>query len=113
MKEYYRPLPNSLKIGDSIIEGNGLFAKEDILKGTCLGLSHIYNVNFLNDYIRTPLGGFINYSDNPNCDNSNFGSDSQLELDDTRLNMYLWTSKNIKKGEELTLKYKLYNPTEL
>ena len=76
MKEYYRPLPNSLNI-------------------------------------RTPLGGFINYSDNPNCDNSNFGSDSQLELDDTRLNMYLWTSKNIKKGEELTLKYKLYNPTEL
>mgnify|MGYP003750731011 CR=1 FL=1 len=57
-------------------------------------------------FIRTPLGGFINYSDNPNCDNSNFGSDSQLELDDTRLNMYLWTSKNIKKGEELTLKYK-------
>ena len=36
---------------------------------------------------------------------------SPVTNDDSN-NLYLWSLKSIKRGEELTLKYKLYNPTE-
>ena len=61
----YKPLPKNLTIQKSAIEGLGLFATADIPKKTSLGLSHI-KVN--GEYIRTPLGGFYNHSDNPNCE---------------------------------------------
>ena len=60
----YKPLLDSLTIKSSGIDGLGLFAKEFIVRGTNLGMSHIK----LGDKIyRTPLGGFINHSNNPNC----------------------------------------------
>ena len=108
-KKYYRPLPDCLKIGDSEIEGNGLFAKENISKGTCLGLSHVFNLGFIDGYIRTPLGGFINYSDEPNCETSDI-REGQVYFDENK-NLYIWTIRDLKKGDELTLKYILYNPT--
>ena len=49
------------------------------------------------EIIRTPLGGFINHSENPNCRKWLEGS-----------KYYMKTIKPIKKGEELFLKYTFY-----
>ena len=70
MEEYYRPLPKSLTIKSSGIEGLGLFALEPIKKETNLGISHRSEMDddFDEEYIRTPLGGFINHSEKPNCE---------------------------------------------
>ena len=94
----YRPLPPELTISKSSIEGLGLFAKVDIDKDHVLGISHVKNSKFENNYIRTPLGGFINHSDQPNC--------KYLEKGDF---LVLKTIKEIKEGTELTTKYFLYS----
>ena len=60
----YRPLPNSVTIQESKIDGLGLFAKEHIGPNTRLGRTHI---EWEGNLIRTPLGGFINHSQNPNA----------------------------------------------
>jgi SET domain-containing protein len=98
--KFYRPLPDCLTIENSTIEGLGLFAKCDIKMETNLGISHVFHVDYEDNYIRTPLGGFINYSEKPNCD-------ILYKIGD----LYLITKRDIKKGEELTLKYILYDPT--
>ena len=90
----YRPLPKSLTIKASGIEGLGLFATQDIKAGTQLGVTHII---ISGDIIRLPLGGFINHTDNPNCIRINVANKS-----------YLHTLKDIKQDEELTLKYVMY-----
>ena len=108
--KYYRPLPNNLTIKKSNIEGLGLFATEEIKAGVCLGLSHVFNENFQDGYIRLPLGGFINYSENPNTETDTI-FEGQVFHDDSN-DLYLWTIKNIKAGDELTLKYILYDPTK-
>jgi len=96
MKQY-RPLPNSLTIKQSEIEGLGLFAKEFISAGTNLGISHVASDRFDNGWIRTPLGGFVNHSDEPTCR-------TILKKEE----VYLETLKDIQSGEELTLKYTWY-----
>jgi SET domain-containing protein len=98
MKEHYRPLPDTLTIKDSKIEGLGLHATSVIKKGTYLGVSHVFSPEEVNGYIRTPLGGFINHSDDPNC----------KTVEDYGV-MSLITIKGISPGEELTLKYHLYS----
>ena len=90
----YKPLPKNLTIKISEIEGFGIFAINDIKKQTNLGLSHLI---LDEEIIRTPLGGFINHSDNPNC--------QKVETDNK---FYLHTITDIKNGEELTLKYTFY-----
>ena len=90
----YRPLPKSLTIKASGIEGLGLFATQDIKAGTQLGVSHLI---ISDEIIRLPLGGFINHTDNPNCIRINVANKS-----------YLHTLKDIKQDEELTLKYVMY-----
>jgi SET domain-containing protein len=90
----YRPLPESLTIKSSGIEGLGLFATQDIKAGTQLGVTHII---ISDDIIRLPLGGFINHTDNPNCVRIDVANKS-----------YLHTLKDIKQDEELTLKYVMY-----
>ena len=97
MKNTYRPLPASLTIKQSEIEGLGLFATQDILSHMVLGVSH-YKIG--RGYIRTPLGGFINHSDTPNC-----------EKWEENQRYYMKTIKPIKKGEELFLKYTFYSVT--
>ena len=92
----YRPLPDSLTIKQSSIEGLGLFATRTIAKNIDLGMIHFSYGELL---IRTPLGVFINHSEKPNC--------KKLDLEDE---WHLKTTKEIKAGEELTLKYTLYNP---
>ena len=90
----YQPLPEELYIRRSTIEGMGLFAKQDIDGNVDLGMTHII---VKGEIIRTPLGGFINHSEKPNI--------QKIEVDGK---YYVQTLKDIKKGEELTLKYTLY-----
>ena len=95
----YKPLPKNLRLGFSDIHDIGLFAKEGIAQGTNLGTTHI---KVKDEIIRTPLGGFINHSDENNC--------IKTELRDERYTKKwnLITLRNIKEGEELTLKYTFY-----
>ena len=95
----YKPLPKSLMIKGSDIEGQGLFATEPIAAETALGITHVKAKNAENQYWRTPLGGFINHSDIPNC------IKKENRFTD---NLYLETIKDIDGGEELTVRYTLY-----
>ena len=61
----YRPLPDGLTIKNSPIEGLGLFATKDIKANSFIGVTHIRDEQFENKYIRTPLGGFYNHSNDP------------------------------------------------
>ena len=51
----YRPLPDSVTIGGSVIEGLGLFSTQIIVAGTNLGLTHKKDSEALHGYLRTPL----------------------------------------------------------
>ena len=95
----YRPLPPYLTIGKSEIEGNGLFATDNIDAKFTIGVTHVRDDRFEDGYIRTPLGGFFNHSETPNC-----------EVFHTDEFIYLKTITEIKVGEELTATYTLYNP---
>ena len=99
-KEPYNPLPEYLAIGPSQIHGAGILAIEDIPGEVVIGISHVYDPNFQHDYIRTPLGGFINHSDKPNCELIEDENDDYKKLK---------TLRKIEQGEELTLKYNLYD----
>ena len=92
----FRPLPKTLTIRKSDIDGLGLFAKEDIPAKTELGVSHVYVWSM---WIRTPLGGYINHSMNPNCIRIPEGN-----------RWYLQAIADISIGEEITLMYKGYKP---
>jgi len=93
----YKPLPDCLTVSTSMIEGLGLFATKDILAGKVLGISHVKDDRFENNYIRTPLGGFYNHSSDPNCTH-------QIDEEFIRL----VSTKKINKGDELTATYYLY-----
>ena len=94
----YRPLPKELTIKKSYIEGLGLFATEFLPSNTKLGISHIKDKRFEDNYIRTPLGGFVNHSDVPNC---------EFYIEDDYI--MLRTIRHINMGRELTAEYWLYN----
>ena len=133
----YRPLPKELTIKTSSIEGLGLFATEDIKKNSFIGVTHIRDEQFENKYIRTPVGGFYNHSNEPNVirmvsdvlPRLKFGDavdpkknireekDKKESLDDIFYHlqeksdakyMFLITIKDIKAGDELTANYNLY-----
>ena len=129
----YRPLPKELTIKSSPIEGLGLYAQEDIKKNTFIGVTHIRDEQFENKYIRTPLGGFYNHSNEPNVRRviSDFlpklkcGDliDESLDVEkipDGKANrenlypnvvgkyMFIVSIKDIKPGDELTANYNLY-----
>jgi SET domain-containing protein len=61
--------------------------------------------------IRTPLGGFINHANDPNCVKVELlmtnQDDPTMKFDYKKWNLV--TIKDIEKGEELTLKYTFYN----
>ena len=92
----YKPLPECLTISKSFIDGLGLFAAEDILIETDFGISHIKDPRFEDSYIRTPLGGFFNHSDDPN---------SKIIKEGDYLRLV--AINDIKAGEEITAKYTL------
>ena len=93
----YRPLPDFLTIKQSKIEGLGLFATKDIPKYAKLGLSHVWSDDDA-EWIRTPLGGFYNHSDNPTGYKVEEGNE-----------MYLFALVDIKAGEEITVTYTFYS----
>ena len=98
----YKPLPDSLTIKQSGINGLGLFAKEDLGQGTNLGMSH---VKIEDTIIRTPLGGFINHSSDANC------VKVELRMTNEKLDYKKWNLvalQDIKEGEELTVRYTFY-----
>ena len=103
----YKPLPSSLTIKTSKVNGLGLFAKESIPRATNLGMTHLK----IGDTIfRTPLGGFINHSDTPNCDKAELRMTNE-DLQGHQYSYKKWnliTDQDIKKEEELTLKYTFY-----
>ena len=104
----YNPLPKTVTIKPSGIDGLGLFAKEGLAQGTNLGMCHLK----IGDTIfRTPLGGFINHADEANA--------VKVELrmidEDMKGHSYnykkwnLITSRDVKAGEELTVRYTFYH----
>ena len=88
----YRPLPKQVTIKQSEIEGLGLYSTESLYPGQYLGITHVANDRFENGYIRTPLGGFINHSDTPNCE----------VREDVDRSLMLFTLRQILPNEELT-----------
>ena len=129
----YKPLPNCLTIKKSPIEGLGLYATKNIKTNSFIGLTHIQDKNFENGYIRTPLGGFYNHSNEPNIrrvvsdilPKLNCGDliDESLDVEKvpdgkaSRDNLYpkvegkymfIVSTKDIKPGDELTANYNLY-----
>jgi len=95
----YKPLPDGLIIQKSPIQGQGLFTTKFIEGNTNLGLGWIaVDDLFVDDEIvRTPLGGFINHSDEPNCIKIHSGTHYNL-----------MTLRDIKAWEEITIKYTFY-----
>ena len=133
----YRPLPKELTIKNSPIEGLGLFATKDIKANSFIGITHIRDEQFENKYIRTPLGGFYNHSNDPTVMRMVSDSLPTLKFGDSidpnanakklkdgkndrenlfyNLNeksdakyMFMVSTKDIKAGEELTANYNLY-----
>jgi SET domain-containing protein len=98
----YKPLPDEVYLKESEIHGMGLFAKHIINSGVNLGMTHVYDSEQENSRIRTPLGGFINHSEEPNCEIIKIGK-----------YYYLMTDKDIMPDEEITLKYTLYEVSSL
>ena len=94
----YTPLPDSITIRESTIQGLGLFATKNIEKNTLLGVIHIPIPKKENDYYRTPLGGFGNHSDDPNC--------TKILMEDG--SWWITTNQDIMAGEEITWGYTLY-----
>jgi len=101
----YRPLPPEARLGFSDIEGIGVFAKKNIEKGHNFGMSHLKIGDRL---IRTPLGGFINHADPPNC----FKTPLRFTCEeDSKIHYKVWNLlaiNDIKEGEELTVTYTFY-----
>ena len=99
--EHYRPLPDGVTIKASAIEGLGLFATKAFSKGHDFGVTHIQDDRFPDGYIRTPLGGFYNHTDTPNCEAREEGTMRRLVA-----------VRDIAAGEELTATYTLYQPDQ-
>ena len=72
-----------------------------IPKGAYLGITHVAMGTTV---IRTPLGGFINHSEEPNCE-----LNDSIQFGGSRM---LVSLREISPGEEITLAYKMYDPTE-
>lgn len=105
MDNNYKPLPDNLRLGFSDVHDIGLFAKELIPQGTNLGMTHFKIGELL---IRTPMGGFINHSDKPNCIKTKllFTNENTIKYTYTKWNLI--TLKDIKAGAELTIIYTFY-----
>ena len=97
----YQPLPSVIVVADSQISGQGVFTTRRLVAGTELGESH-YRID--NQIIRTPLGGFINHSETPNCVRN------QIRIRPGFDKWNLVVIEDIEEGSELTLKYKWYEP---
>ena len=101
----YKPLPPEVRLGFSDIHDIGLFAKKNIEKGHNFGMTHL---KIGEQLIRTPLGGFLNHADHANCLKTALRYTCE---EDSKINYKVWNLvaiKDIKEGEELTVKYTFY-----
>ena len=94
-KQMYQALPRGCYIDYSSIAGQGLFSRLPLAVGAELGMSHLI---IDEEIIRTPLGGFINHSDTPNCEKYQIGD-----------RYYIKRIKPIRPQQELTLSYTFYS----
>ena len=94
----YKPLPDTLTIKKSTIQGLGLFATTDIPQ-SILGIGWVKQDIWPDGFVRTPMCGFINHSETPNCE--------KVMHEEVGV-MWLKTTRDIKAGEELTIKYTMY-----
>lgn len=117
--ESYTPLSSYFVIKDSDVHGKGVFCNsplfirglkykyEDLQKF----MSHIYVENkllegsFNSKLYRTPLGGFINHSDTPNCTINEIVYSSIRTSDFRVTEYYLHPLRDIEEGEEITVNY--------
>ena len=117
----YNPLPKEFSIRDSYIHGIGIFVKEDINPDVDFYINYFNNVKEYITHIvvkrtnscdelsvkkiyRSPLGGFINHSTNPNCTIRK--QDKFLNTGDYEITeYYLDPLRSIKRDEEITLNY--------
>ena len=113
----YKPLLPCLTIGKSDIHGLGIFATEPIYIGRDLGIAHISLPSFPQGYCRTPLGGFYNHSEEPNCTLISGHELFQIDPEINSSTLFLvvkrlFAIKNIERGEEITCIYTLYQMGE-
>jgi len=95
-KKTYRPLPSGVTIKSSKIDGLGLHATQNLPAGAILGETHVLVHNRdRHEWVRTPLGGFINHSEDPNCYIATDKGDRILHI-----------IKPVKEGEEITVYYR-------
>ena len=99
----YKPLPDYITIKESPINGLGLFATEKIKAHSLIGVTHHPRKESEDGHIRTPLGGFGNHSDDPNC--------FKLLMREGG-DWWIGAKQDIEPGEELTWQYTLYNVNE-
>ena len=95
----YRPLPNYLEIKSSDIEGLGVFAVTNIDSWVPMGRTHIYDPTQPNNVARVDFSGFVNHSDEPNCEVY------KMESELFKYTLHLRSIRRIKPGEELTVDY--------
>ena len=105
---HYSPLPPGLTIGKSPIDGLGVFATERIPRGL-IGVGWVEHESatgvqgeelFHNGYVRTPLGGFINHSNSPNC--------TKIVQESLGV-VWIKSMMPLLPGDELTIEYTLYD----
>ena len=97
----YRPLPDNVQLDYSPIEGMGVFAKYDLDGKIFIGITHIAPRKKDLPRQRTPLGGFINHSEDNNCELF-----VKEDWDDYII-FNIKTIKNIDKNNEILLNYDL------
>ena len=107
-KKYYIPLPDFLTIKSNRILSKktgrrelGLYTTKVIYQDEILGITHIKDNRAEDKLFRTPLGGFFNHSEKPNC----------MLIEDNEY-FYLKTISEIYPEAELTVKYIYYDPTK-
>ena len=107
-EHHYQALPECVEVKRSEGKGHGLYAAIDIAAGSYIGISHLALIPdqqkyIKRDYIRTPIGGFINHSEFPNCALVRHPrTEKPTELG---IVTHMWAIKPIKKGTELTCFY--------
>lgn len=86
--------PVEIRVSD--IHGLGVFAKEEIPKDFIIAETHVL---IDSDLIRTPIGGFINCSNNPNAEIFKYPKTK-------RANYYgVKTITKVLEGDEITIDY--------
>jgi SET domain-containing protein len=98
----WRPLPDFLTIKQSTIEGLGLFTTDQIKQGDDLGMTHVFDPRFHDNYLRLPLGAFVNHHEIPNCKAVFCEEDEKLGK---VKHIRIVALNDIEKGSEITVKY--------